>query len=336
MDHCTAGTRDRHAGTSARRHASRWAGRCRHARGRAHCTSTRFGTGSTVPGVQPKDTVQRIHGNGVVTTRNGRAAHDQRMPAPADERHPPCHGTVRTLDQGLPQKTAPALRVDPPNHLPAHTDHYHAERGVQPERPETTPVRPYLDHIDNESRLGARAVGSEPVRLDFCVSPPPTRDPPSRPGPDTMSNCSGRPNSPPSPTHRPTAPRVASAVLVETGETAALSAAGHGRGPGACPRAEPAPRRRDPPATARGRDRRPRRYRSPRPSHSVLGGRAQGNTPQRSTSPQQSRDAWREGREPATTTRLRQRSHHPCAAASPPGPICPRRPRHGGRRGRPA
>ncbi|MGC5543731.1 HNH endonuclease [Streptomyces griseus] len=136
-----------------------------------------LGADFTVPGVRANDAVQWIYDNGMVNTRKGRAIYDQLMAAPADERCPLCgHGVVRTLDHYLPKKMFPALCVDPLNLIPACADCNHTKGDIQPTGPEKTPIHPYLDCIDNESWLEAKVVGSEPVWLDFYVSPPPTWD----------------------------------------------------------------------------------------------------------------------------------------------------------------
>lgn len=136
-----------------------------------------LGTDFAVPGVPTRDAVQWIYDNGMVNTRNGRAIYDQLIAAPPDERCPFCgHGVVRTLDHYLPKKMFPALCVDPLNLVPACTDCNHAKGDAQPTRPETTPLHPYLDRIDNDSWLDAKVVSSEPVWLEFYVNPPPTWD----------------------------------------------------------------------------------------------------------------------------------------------------------------
>ncbi|MEU6291372.1 HNH endonuclease signature motif containing protein [Streptomyces sp. NPDC046988] len=131
----------------------------------------------TVPGVPSQDAVQWIYGNGMVNTQLGRAVYDQLMAAPEDERCPLCgHGVVRTLDHFLPKRMFPALCVDPLNLVPACADCNHAKGDARPVDAETTPLHPYLDHIDNDSWLDARVAGTDPVWLEFYVSPPPTWD----------------------------------------------------------------------------------------------------------------------------------------------------------------
>ncbi|MDX3694754.1 hypothetical protein PV726_31365 [Streptomyces europaeiscabiei] len=136
-----------------------------------------LGTDFTVPGVPAKEAVQWVYDNGMVNTRGGRAVYDQLMAAPEDERCPLCgHGVVRTLDHYLPKKMFPALCVDPLNLVPACADCNHAKGEALPAHAETTPLHPYLDHIDNDSWLSARVAGTTPVWLEFYVSPPPTWD----------------------------------------------------------------------------------------------------------------------------------------------------------------
>ncbi|MEU9418435.1 hypothetical protein [Streptomyces sp. NPDC048272] len=136
-----------------------------------------LGTDFTLPGLPTSNAVQWIYGNGMVSTKDGRAIYDQLKAAPVDERCPLCgHGMVRTLDHYLPKNTFPALCVDPLNLVPACADCNHAKGDVPPTSAETTPLHPYLDHIDNDSWLDARVAESEPVWLEFYVSPPPTWD----------------------------------------------------------------------------------------------------------------------------------------------------------------
>ncbi|MEU3299765.1 hypothetical protein ABZ729_08075 [Streptomyces sp. NPDC006678] len=136
------------------------------------------GTGFTVPGIPAEEAVRWVYGNGMVNTRNGRAIYDQLMAAPADERCPLCgHGVVRTLDHYLPKRMFPALCVDPLNLVPACADCNHAKGESLPVSAETTLLHPYLDHIDNDPWLTARVVVTNPVWLEFYVSPPPTWGP---------------------------------------------------------------------------------------------------------------------------------------------------------------
>ncbi|MFE5724541.1 HNH endonuclease signature motif containing protein [Streptomyces erythrochromogenes] len=119
------------------------------------------------------DFVLWTYTNGI-KTKAGRKLRDQLLIGVIDSRCPFCRsGSVRQLDHFMPKSLFPALCVDPLNLVPVCGDCNLYKGDKQPDQIENTPVHPYLDRIDRDQWLDAKAVheGGN-VRLEFFVRPP--------------------------------------------------------------------------------------------------------------------------------------------------------------------
>lgn len=129
-----------------------------------------------VPGIAPGDFVQWAYKNGMCSG-SGRDIYDQILDAPEDERCPMCgHGEVAQLDHVMPKMKFPALCVDPLNLVPVCERCNYVKGQASPTSVETTPLHPYVDHVDTENWLDAKVVPNRQGQLKYYVSAPPGWD----------------------------------------------------------------------------------------------------------------------------------------------------------------
>ena len=131
-------------------------------------------THNLINGNVTKDEMKKVYSDRMVgVTSPGRSIYDRWRASAPNNICPLCaQRTTDTLEHHLPKNEYPIYSVVPVNIFPACSSCNKIKLDSISDTPETEPIHPYFDNVENELWLKAKVIEAQPVSLKFYTVKP--------------------------------------------------------------------------------------------------------------------------------------------------------------------